>query len=325
MHGGISTTVCSIRQRFWICSIRQQVKAVIRLCAPCKKMFGAPFIPPDHAPLPDFRVTYSHPFTYTGVDYTAAIAARDRDDNIIKCYISLFTCAASRAIHLEVVEDLTTGEFTQACRRFVSHHSIPKVMLSDNATNFKGAAKMLKTLVKHPELSSFFADHQIEWRFIPKRAPWYGGFWERLVGLKKDALVKMVGRTRLSLGELRTIVAEIEAILNDRPLTQVGSSIDVTDSLTPSLLMYGKRLTTLPYLPDGATMDDPDYDADPNPSDLSRRLILRRQVMSTFQKVWQHNYLVALREFHQATKGKHTEIIKVGDVVMVHHEGPRVN
>ena len=184
---------------------------------------------------------------------------------------------------------------------------------------------MLKTLVKHPELSSFFADHQIEWRFIPKRAPWYGGFWERLVGLKKDALVKMVGRTRLSLSELRTIVAEIEAILNDRPPTQVGSSIDETDSLTPSLLMYGKRLTTLPYLPDGATMDDPDYDADPNPSDLSRRLILRRQVMSTFQKVWQHNYLVALREFHQATKGKHTEIIKVGDVVMVHHEGPRVN
>lgn len=324
MHGGISTTVCSIRQRFWICSIRQQVKSVLRRCATCKKMFAAPYSTPDHAPLPDFRVTYSHPFTYTGVDYTGAIPARDRDDKVIKCYISLFTCAASRAIHLEVVEDLTTGEFTQACRRFVSHHSIPRVMLSDNATNFKGAAKMLKTLVKRPELSAFFADHQIEWRFIPKRAPWYGGFWERLVGLTKDALMKMVGRTRLSLGELRTIVAEIEAILNDRPLTQVGSSIDEADSLTPSLLMYGKRLTTLPYLPDGATMDDPDYDADPTPSDLSRRQALRRQVMTTFQKIWQHNYLVALREFHQATKGKHTEIIKVGDVVQVHHEGPRV-
>ena len=303
LHGGANTTVCSIRQRFWICSIRQQVKSVLRRCATCRKYTGKAYKATDHAPLPDFRVNYSHPFTYTGIDLTGAITVRDPrllEDS--KAYIALFTCAATRALQLQVVEDLTSDELLQAIRQFASHHSIPKKFLTDNATNFEGAANILKMLLSSPEISMYFSNHNIDWDFIPKRGPWYGGFWERLIGLTKECLVKMVGRTKLTPAELRTIVAEIEAVLNDRPLMQASPSVEEEDALTPSHLCYGKRLTCLPYAA-AEQQDDPDYGV--TATDLTRHLALRRNVLIAFQKRFSNDYLVALREFHQATASQH--------------------
>jgi hypothetical protein len=89
------------------------------------------------------------------------------------------------------------------------------MVISDNATTFESATRVLKKLYDNPEVTTYFSDCQIEWPFIPKRAPWYGGFWERQVGLTKDALNKMLGRTKLKFNVFRTVIAEIEAILND--------------------------------------------------------------------------------------------------------------
>ena len=86
-----------------------------------------------------------------------------------------------------------------------------------------------------------------EWRFIPKRAPWYGGFWERLIGLTKTSLKKILGRRYVSMETLQTIVTEIEAVINDRPLTHVSSNIDDLEPLTPSHLLYGRKMTSLPH------------------------------------------------------------------------------
>ena len=98
------------------------------------------------------------------------------------------------------------------------------------------------------------------WRFIPKRAPWYGGFWERLIGLTKSTLKKVLGRTFISLISLQTIIVEIEAVLNDRPLTYVSSDMSDPEPLTPAHLLYGRRIISLPYpRMDKDENDDPSY------------------------------------------------------------------
>jgi len=123
----------------------------------------------------------------TGVDFTGALYVQSSEDER-KAYICLFTCTVSRAIHLEVIVDLTVTCFLQAFCCFVSRRSLPRVMLSDNTYTYLAAAEELQSLLSSGELAENLSRRGVEWRFIPKRAPWFGGFWERLTGLIKSTL-----------------------------------------------------------------------------------------------------------------------------------------
>ena len=158
----------------------------------------------------------------------------------------MFTCAVTRAIHLEVVTDLTERSFLQAFRRFASRKSLPRLVLSDNASTFVVGAEELKHLFQSLSLKEEFTRQGVEWQFIPKCTPWFGGFWERLIGLSKNALKKTLGRAFITLLELQTLTVEIEGILNDRPLTYASSDLQDDKPLTPSHLLYGRRITSLP-------------------------------------------------------------------------------
>ena len=159
----------------------------------------------------------------------------------MKVYICLFTCAVTRAIHLEVVTDLTEENFLQAFRRFVSRRSLPYTMISDNASTYSAAANELNELFQSDSLKQTLNRKGVNWQFIPKRAPWFGGFWERLIGLTKNAVKKVLGRAFVSLSTLQTITTEIEAHLNNRPLTYVSSDIDDPEPLTPAHLLYSRH------------------------------------------------------------------------------------
>jgi hypothetical protein len=324
LHSGVSYTISSIRQRFWIPSIRQQVKAIVRLCTRCRRVNGAPYRAPNPATLPSFRVRGDKAFAVTGIDFAGPFPVRGPSSQPdLKAYICLFTCTTSRAIHLELVEDLTAASFILAFRSFISHHFTPTMVLSDNATTFECAARALKSIFNSSEVTNYLSDCQIEWRFIPKRAPWYGGFWVRLVGLTKEALKKMLGRTKLKFAEFRTIVTEIEAILNDRPITYVSSDLNDPQALTPSHLMYGDRLTPLPHNPAvEEELLDPTFGE--KPSHLLDMFSRRQRILKAFWSRWQKDYLTSLRERHITCKEKFKPSIKVGDVVLVHNEGPRI-
>ena len=108
-----------------------------------------------------------------------------------KVYVCLFTCAVSRAVHLEIVTDLSVATFLQAFRRFSSRKSLPKILISVNASAYMAAAEELQSLFKSTLLTETLNSIGITWKFIPKRAPWYRGFWERLIGLTKTALKKV--------------------------------------------------------------------------------------------------------------------------------------
>ena len=239
-----------------------------------------------------------------------------------KVYICLFTCANTRAVHLEVVNDLTVPTFIEAFRRFASRKSLPRIMISDNASTYQSAAEELLKLLKSPVLQSHLSQRTVEWKFIPKRVPWYGGFWERLIGLTKLALKKVLGRANIRLSELQTIVTEIEAILNDRPLTFIPSNVDDEQPLTPSHLLYGRRITALPHPLIEDEWSDPTFNEDPA---LVQRLAkVRADLIHHFWNRWRRDYLTSLREFHR-TSGKNDVAVQVGDVVQVHDDTKRVN
>ena len=273
---------------------------------------------PDPAPLPKARLQNTTPFTVTGVDFTGALYVRS-DSTESKVYVCFFTCASSQALHLEVVTCLTEDCFLQAFRRFASRKSLPEKMISDNTSTYLSAAEELKRLFLLLPLKEAFS-RSVDWQFIPKRAPWYGGFWERLIGLTKNALKKVLGRAYVDLVTLQTIITEIEEVLNDRPLTYWSSDVSDEEPLTLSHLLYGRRITALPYpVIDKEEINGPDYSSS---EQLQRRACQQALLFQTFWHRWTHDYLTYLHEFHR-TSGNNQQKIKIGDVVLVHYDFPR--
>ncbi|XP_053374112.1 uncharacterized protein LOC128546792 [Mercenaria mercenaria] len=117
-------TICQLRQRFWIPNIRQAVKSLLRTCVACRKVSSKPYLTPDPPPLPKCRADDSPPFSVTGVNYSEALHVRTGSSKETKAYICLFTCASTRAVHLELVHNLTLESFLQAFRRFTSRRSL---------------------------------------------------------------------------------------------------------------------------------------------------------------------------------------------------------
>jgi len=244
LHAGVSQTVTLIRQKFWIPSVRQNVGNVIRHCVRCRRIIGKSYSAPDPPPLPTSRVSDEPPFLITGVDYSGALYVNtERLQQQI--YICLFTCANTRAVHLEIVPDLTEDSFLHAFRRFASRRSLPRLMISDNATTFHASATQIQRLCNSPTSQSTLTEKGTQWQFIPKRAPWYGGWWERLVGVMKTTLKMVLGRASVNLQTMQTVITEVEAIMNDRPITYVTSGRDAPEPLTLAHLLRGRRLTGL--------------------------------------------------------------------------------
>ena len=319
-HLGVGTTVTALRQSYWIPRARQYVRSLLRRCVICRKHSGKPYTAPGPAPLPKARLQNVPPFSVTGVDFTGALYVYNRGEEI-KVYVCLFTCATSRAVHLEVVADLSTETFILAFRRFTGRRSTPHLMISDNATTFQAAAEELRALYLSQEIRTVLSHEGVTWKFIPKKAPWFGGFWERLIGLTKSAIKKVLGGAHISLEVLQTIVVEVEALMNDRPLTYVSDDPKDPEPLTPSHLLSGRRITSLPH--EQRTMDevsDPSYNEHDR---LSKDAKTQGLLLQHFTTRWRNEYLTSLREFHR-TSGSNECKIAVGDVVLVHDDGPRV-
>ena len=174
-HAGTNTTLTAIRQQFRIPTARLRIKSLLRHCTTCWRHGGKPYATPDPPPLPEIRTRDTIPFTITGIDFTGALyVCQDSTEN--KVYICLFTCATSHVIHLEVVTDLTVENFLLAFRRFTSRRSVPKIVVSDNASTYLAAADELQRLLQSERLIEVLGRRGVLWCFIPKRAPWYGGW-----------------------------------------------------------------------------------------------------------------------------------------------------
>ena len=314
LHGGVQETLAQLRMEYWIPKGRQAVKGVISKCNLCRRVSGQPYKYPGPPPLPEHRVQLNSPFHTTGVDYTGAIQLSKTKSGLPeKVYVCLFTCTASRAIHLELAQDLSADTFLLLFRRFCARRSLPKCLISDNATNFVATSKFLQALAEEPSVKQFLNHNQIQWHFIAPRAPWQGGFYERLIGVVKDCIRKVLYHRRVTEAELVTILAEIETRVNNRPLTYLTEDAH-DEALTPSHLLHARRLKTMPLL----TEDDPSDQPYLEECDLRNQYVAISRIIRKFESVWKTEYLTALRERHYgAQKPTDKNQIKVGDIVLV--------
>ena len=220
------------------------------------------------APLPVDRVVHSEPFSVIGLDYTGAISVRD-NNTVRKAYIVLYTCAVTRALHLELVENNSENEFLNAFRRYVARRGYPKTIISDNAKTFVAANSTLRDISNHVKIGNFLSEYRIEWKFIPARGSWFGGFYERLIGLVKSSIKKVLGKNLVTLNELRTLIVEVECRLNNRPLTYVSNDLGDPPPLSPAHLLSGYKPKTLPNTVDKLEIEDLEFNG---PKTLRMRL-----------------------------------------------------
>lgn len=143
----------------------------------------------------------------------------------------MFTCAIYRAVHLELVSSLSSQCFLRALRRCVARRGRPKTIYSDNGTNFVGAENLLK-LLDWTQILEYSTVERRMWHFNPPTAAWWSGFWERLVGILKQLLRKVLGRASLEYEELLTFICDCECIMSYRPPTYMSNDASKLMTLT---------------------------------------------------------------------------------------------
>ncbi|XP_071033022.1 uncharacterized protein [Parasteatoda tepidariorum] len=297
LHLGPQALLYCTRERFWPLRGRSIARKIVHKCIVCFK--HKPLVSNQlMGTLPRERVNPNYPFLHSGVDYCGPFQIKykhQRKGNFQRIYVAIFVCLASKAIHLEVVSDLTTDAFLATLKRFVARRGKCATISSDNAKNFVGASRelqRLQNLTRFPDdkLASYLASEGIVWNFIPPRAPNFGGLWEAGVKSFKFYLKRATGNLKLTFEEFLTITAQVEGILNSRPLTPLSDDIDDLDVLTPGHFLVGRSITAI---------------AEPSLLDKSETRLSRWQRLTKIvQYIWTKWSRDYLNNLQQRTKWK---------------------
>ena len=302
-HSSREATLNALRAEYWIIQGRSVVRRAIYDCLECRKK-AAQVTLPRMANLPVFRVKPDNPpFAFTGVDFFGPIEVvflRRR----LKRWVCLFTCLASRAVHMEIAYGLDTDTFILAMNRFEARRGTPSNYFSDNGTNFVGAQAELHEQLNAEAIEEKLATREVKWNFNPPSAPHFGGAWERLIRPVKVALAAALSGQTLTDDVLHTSIVQIENLVNSRPLCYVSDDPENPTALTPNLLLTGSIQPTI--VP---SIDDQD--------DVTSRRRWKRAVAlcNMFWRRWTKEYIptLALRSKWR----KDVANLAQGDIVIV--------
>ena len=318
IHAGVSHTLSSLRQEYWIPQGRRAVRACLSHCLICRRHEGPSFSLPMMPPWPRLRVSRSLPFQFTGLDYLGPIYVKEGKE-VVKMWICLFTCLAVRAVHLEWVRSLSAEHFLFCLRRFMARRGRPELIISDNAARFKLVKSVVdeqwKQLSIDENLKCYLSDNGIKWQFTTALAPWQGGFYERLVGLVKRCLRKGIGKKRLTLDQFIVMLTEVEAVINTRPLTYVYEDFQSGFTLTPAHFLT-ENLRPMVIL---------DSEIEYTPTEDSITTLMNnwkrgQKQLNMFWEIWKTEYLTSLREtspHHKSVRRQIAGTPRVGEVVIV--------
>ncbi|XP_064642896.1 uncharacterized protein LOC135497105 [Lineus longissimus] len=303
-HCGREQLIAETRQKYWPLQGRTTARSVIKDCITCRRKRLKP-VQPMMADLPTCRLNAAAgAFYHTGIDYFGPIVVTQRRSSV-KRWGCLFTCMSVRAVHLELADSLSTDDFLLCLRRFIGMRSQPRRIFSDNGTNFVGANTELRRCLQqldHDKILQYVTPLKIEWYFNPPTAPHFGGAWERLVRSVKKALSTVIANVQVSEAVLRTALVEVQAIVNNRPLTYASEDVNDFEALTPNHFIFGRAAEGLSPCRD----DDRDIN--------SRQRWKRVQVVANrVNQRWLKEYLPTLTL--RSKWRRDGEIVAAGDLV----------
>jgi hypothetical protein len=243
-HGGTNHTLSDLSTRFWVIHAREVIREVENNCAECRRRKAQPS-KQIMAPLPNIRLNMPlRAFAHVAVDYGGPfVTIQGRGKSRLKRYMCLFTCLATRAVYIEMAYSLDTNAFLNAFYRMVSRRGLPVKVLSDNGTNFIGADKELKLLVKSlntEQIARSTADKGIDWQFNPPLAPHWGGVHEIMIKSAKQAVYAILHGADITDEELMTAFVGAESLINSRPLTYQSANPADCVPITPNHLLFGQ-------------------------------------------------------------------------------------
>lgn len=308
LHGGAQQMLQQLRQQFWVSSARRLAKTIIHRCPTCFR-YKMKTKTQLMAQLPQTRTTLTKPFTNCGVDYLGPIGVMARPGRkplITKGYVCVFVCFATRAIHLELAGDATTQTFLAALRRMIARRGPIHQIYSDNGTNFVGANNILQEIYKTSNLAE--TKLNIQWHFQPPLSPHHGGLHEAAVKSVKHHIKRIIGTTNLTIEEWFTLLAQVEACVNSRPLTQLRDDVNDITALTPGHFLIGQPLITL---------------IEPRPLLEARPSYLTRweHTQQLFQQIWDRWHNEYLTELIKRSKWNTTQPnIKIGDLAILRED-----
>ncbi|XP_065097354.2 uncharacterized protein [Paramisgurnus dabryanus] len=312
-HQGKGLTLNEIRRSgYWIIGINRAVASFIRQCVTCRRQ-RRPMEEQKMADLPPERLEPSPPFTFCGMDcFGPFLTKQGRKEN--KRYGLLFTCLSSRAIHIEILEDMTTDAFINGLRCFIAIRGSVRQIKSDQGSNFVGAKNEFRDALKEVDadrLAVFLANKQCDFIMNAPHASHAGGVWERHIRTVRSVLRSTLALSsgRLNDASLRAFFYEAMAIVNSRPLTVDNlSDPHSLEPLTPNHLLTMKSVQALP--PPGEFVREDIYG--------KKRWRHVQYLAEQFWSRWRKEYLanIALRQRWHAPRRN----LQVGDIVILKGE-----
>ena len=296
-HCEVQFLMSVLRENYWILKCRKTVKNVINKCITCKKFASKPPTITESV-LPLDRVRNASIFEIVGIDLAGPLYLK----NEAKVWILMVTCAVFRAVHLELLTSPSTDNFILGFTRFIARRGRPSIVYCDQGTNFVGAKNLLKN-INIDQIRSLNKFSPIEWKFIPPAAPWWGGFWERLIGIMKRILRKVLGKSSLNYDEMSSVLCDCESIINARPLTYVSESTDDLVPLTPAMFLH--EITEI-GIPELNFLDS---------KNLNKRYKYRMKIRENLRTRFRAEYLGTLRQ--SLIGGKMCQPLQVGDIVII--------
>lgn len=315
LHASQLLLLSSLKERYWPLKGRNLARQVCRTCIRCVRTKPQE-LSQIMGSLPSDRVRPSRAFTIVGVDFAGPITTlvnKGRGRKTNKTYIALFICFSTKAIHLEAVSELTTAAFLATLRRFIGRRGRPCTIYSDNGTNFVGADRELTEVYQflqvetQTELGDKLLKEHIEWKFNPPNSPHMGGLWEAGVKSCKYHLRRVMDNAQFTFEELSTVLVQIEACLNSRPLSSMSDDLMDLQPLTPAHFLVGESLNSLPEL-----------DLTEIPLNRLSHWQMIQRTLQDFWKRWAAEYLNNLQGRMKWKRAQ--ENLKIHDLVLIKEE-----
>lgn len=314
MHAGPQLLLAAVRQFYWPIGGRNMSKKIVKECVTCFRFSPTPCISPM-SNLPDNRLKPNFPFMTTDIDYAGPFFILNkpgRGSKLVKCYLAVFVCFCTKAVHLEIITNLTTESFLACLKRFTSRRGIPERIYSDNGSTFVGASHELcdlgQFLHKHRDcIIDCTSDQKIQLVFIPPYSPNFGGLWEAAVKSSKHHIKRVLINNNATYEEFNTLIIQVEGILNSRPLFALSNDPNDLIPITPAHFLIGRPINFLP---------------EPNLQEVkSNRLHRLQHLQKLCQQFWSQFTKQYISTLHHQYKWKEAPTnAEVGRLVLIRND-----